>query len=95
MSSPPRCPPRRTDSFRFFAAEGDWTLRTLVPGPQSVGSATVGSAGSVAPPTVGSAGSVAPPTVGSAGSVAPPTVVDTPVDAAVGAVVEVEVQIPT
>ena len=33
VSSPPRCPTSATGHFRFFAGDGDWTLRTLAPRP--------------------------------------------------------------
>ena len=31
VSSPPRCPTSATGHFRFFAGDGEWTLRTLAP----------------------------------------------------------------
>jgi len=37
-----------TGHFRFFAADGRWTLRTLVPGGVSVDRAVVGKVGVVA-----------------------------------------------
>jgi hypothetical protein len=45
-------PTSATGHFRFFAGEGDWTLRTLAPGVDPVDKKVVGSIGSVAEVTV-------------------------------------------
>lgn len=45
-------PTSATGHFRFFAGEGDWTLRTLAPGADPVDKAVVGEIGSVAEVTV-------------------------------------------
>jgi Protein of unknown function (DUF1416) len=40
-------PTSATGHFRFFAADGNWTLRTLAPGAKTVDRAVVGARGSV------------------------------------------------
>ena len=40
-------PTSATGHFRFFAADGNWTLRTLAPGAKVVDSPVVGARGSV------------------------------------------------
>jgi uncharacterized GH25 family protein len=45
-------PTSATGHFRFFAAEGDWTLRTLAPQVDPVDSRVHASVGSVAEVTV-------------------------------------------
>ncbi|MCY7402572.1 MAG: DUF1416 domain-containing protein [Nocardioides sp.] len=45
-------PTSASGHFRFFAGEGDWTLRTLAAGSDPVDKAVVGSIGSVAEITV-------------------------------------------
>ncbi len=52
VSSPPRCPTSATGHFRFFAGEGDWTLRTLAPQADPVDRAVHAEVGSVAEVTV-------------------------------------------
>jgi hypothetical protein len=41
-------PTSATGQFRFFAAEGDWTLRTLAPKAQPVDNSVIAAKGSVA-----------------------------------------------
>lgn len=41
-------PTSASGHFRFFAGEGDWTLRTLAPGAEPVDKSVVGTVGSVA-----------------------------------------------
>jgi hypothetical protein len=41
-------PTSATGHFRFFAGEGEWTLRTLSPGNDPVDTKVVGQVGSVA-----------------------------------------------
>lgn len=41
-------PTSATGQFRFFAAPGEWTLRTLAPRAEAVDSAVVAAKGSVA-----------------------------------------------
>ena len=48
MSSPPRCPTSATGHFRFFAGDGEWTLRTLAPKSEPVDTRVVAAVGSVA-----------------------------------------------
>ncbi|HEX5087988.1 MAG TPA: DUF1416 domain-containing protein [Nocardioides sp.] len=45
-------PTSATGHFRFFAGEGDWTLRTLAPQSEPVDSAVHAQVGSVAEVTV-------------------------------------------
>jgi hypothetical protein len=45
-------PTSATGHFRFFAGEGDWTLRTLAPQSEPVDSAVQAHVGSVAEVTV-------------------------------------------
>ena len=40
-------PTSATGHFRFFAADGNWTLRTLAPGTETVDRAVVAARGSV------------------------------------------------
>ena len=42
VSSPPRCPTSATGHFRFFAGDGEWTLRTLAPKAEPVDTRVVG-----------------------------------------------------
>ena len=41
-------PTSATGHFRFFASDGDWTLRTLAPGQPAVDTAVTAAVGSVA-----------------------------------------------
>jgi hypothetical protein len=45
-------PTSATGQFRFFAAPGDWTLRTLAPKAEPVDQAVVAAQGSVADVTI-------------------------------------------
>lgn len=45
-------PTSASGHFRFFAGEGDWTLRTLAPGAEPVDKKVVGTVGSVAEVTI-------------------------------------------
>lgn len=45
-------PTSASGHFRFFAGEGEWTLRTLAPGADPVDKKVIGSVGSVAEVTV-------------------------------------------
>ena len=48
VSSPPRSRPSATGQFRFFAGDGDWTLRTLAPRADLVDRTVQAPVGSVA-----------------------------------------------
>ena len=47
VASSPRRSRQATGHFRFFAADGNWTLRTLAPGTKTVDRAVVAARGSV------------------------------------------------
>ena len=46
-SSPPRSRPRRRGHFRFFAGDGEWTLRTLAPRIQPVDTKVTAEVGAI------------------------------------------------
>ncbi len=45
-------PTSATGHFRFFAADGEWTLRTLAPNAEAVDKTVVAAVGSVAEVTI-------------------------------------------